>query len=201
MKAWIADLAARLVTAADDLVEVRRLTLGMAQAGSAGAQSYLDLCRLVGEAGEPAATLSALEASLEPQPSDAAAGQAAIAVGALIVHGFAAVRGDYRSQVEAASARQAMAVRAEAAYPAIGEEFGGDVLDFAVRLVGEAVVQLSRLPASQVPLVRVETGLSLPSSLLAFDLYGDPARGAEIVDRNKTGTPMLMPVQFEALGS
>ncbi len=42
--------------------------------------------------------------------------------------------------------------------------------------------------------------LDRTSSLLAWDLYGDPARGEEIAERNRTGTAMLMPVAFEALG-
>lgn len=191
MKDWILDLAARLLSEADDVAQARRLGLAMAQPGDAGASAFLDLCRLVGEASEPYAAIAAL---------DTAETEAGIVVGALVVHGFAAVRGVYRSQPDARAARDALSARAEASYPLIGEALGTDALDFAVRLVGEAVVQISRLPASMVPVVRVETAISLPSSLLAYDLYGDPARGEELVARNKSGTPLLMPVAIEALG-
>ncbi|MCA0275873.1 MAG: hypothetical protein LCH86_07715 [Proteobacteria bacterium] len=191
MKEWILDLAARLLTEADDVAQARSLGLAMAHPREAGASAYLSLCRLVGEAAEPAAAIAAL---------DSTEADAGIRVGALIVHGFAAVRGGYRSQSDARAARDALSARAEASYPLIGEALGAAALDFAVRIVGEAVVQISRLPASMVPVVRVETAISLPSSLIAYDLYGEPARGGEIVARNKSATPMLMPVLIEALG-
>jgi prophage DNA circulation protein len=76
-----------------------------------------------------------------------------------------------------------------------------DVLDVCGRLSGVAVDHVSRLAATLAPVVLVETGISVPSSLAAFDLYGDASRGAELVARNRHRAPLLMPTVFEALAS
>ncbi len=49
-------------------------------------------------------------------------------------------------------------------------------------------------------MVTVETGISLPSTLLAYKLYGDPARAGALCDVAGSMTPALMPARFEALG-
>lgn len=188
---WISELAGRLLTDAQDLVEVRKLAASAELGGESGANAYLRLCRLVGKAADPDEAILGLPAS----------GDAATLVGALVVHGYAALRATYQAQPDAVAARSAIASRAEAAYPAIGDAFGFEVLDFAVRLAGTVSVELSRIAASRAPLVRVETGLSLPSSLLAWALYADPSRGGELMERNMSGTPMVMPVTIEALAS
>lgn len=191
---WASDLAARLISATDDLAQVARLSAAAILPGVDGRIACLELCQLIGEAAEPKAALDAID---ELAGTD----EASELVGRLIIHCFAAVRLDYPAQPDAATARLAVSTRARAAYPAIGDALGTDALDFVVRLVGQTVVELSRIAASRSPLVRVETALSLPSSLIAFDLYGDPARGEEIMGRNRTGTPMLMPIAIEAIGS
>ncbi len=187
---WISVLAARLL-AAEDLAEARKLDNRMALAGDEGAAAYLEYCCLVGEAADPAATIAALDG----EGTD----DGGTALGVLIVHAFAAVRGDYPAQSDAVAAREAIGNRAAAAYPVIGVAFGHDALDFAIRLVGQAVIELSRIATSRAPLVRVETGISLPSARLAYDLYGDPARAREVVNRNRAGTPLVMPTRIVAL--
>lgn len=59
--------------------------------------------------------------------------------------------------------------------------------------------KLSEKAASLRPLVRVSTGRSYPSSALAWRLYADTTRAAELVRRTGCGTPMFMPTEFEAL--
>lgn len=189
---WIVPLVARLVTDADDIAAADRLILQQAAGGSDGARAYLELCRLVGESADSEAVIAALD--------DTATGtDAAALLGKAVVHCFAAITASYAAQPDAAAAREALGARASAAYPAIGTDLGHDALDFAVRLVGQTALELSRLAANLSPLVRVETAVSLPSALIAFDLYKDPARGGEIVDRNRTGTPMLLPSPLVAL--
>jgi hypothetical protein len=188
---WIAALAVRLLTAADDLAEARQLENAMVRSGVAGGEAYLEYCRMVGEAADPAAAIATLDAQ--------AADDGVTALGVLIVHCFAAVRADYPAQPDAVAAREAIGNRAAASYPLIGESFGSDALDFAIRLVGQTVIELSRIAASRAPLVRVVTGISLPSARLAYDLYGDPSRAAELVDRNQTGTPLVMPTILTAV--
>lgn len=191
MIVWLYRLCDRLVTDADDRILVQQKQAAIAAGGDAAASAFLELCRLVGEAADPSAALIALDEVEDAAPVDL--------LGRLVVHAFAAMRASYPAQPDAAAARVRLATRAEVAYPIIGEALGHDVLDFTVRLIGEATVQLSRLAANAAPIVRVESGISLPSSLIAFDLYGQAARGAEIMERNGSGTPMLMPSPLKAL--
>lgn len=181
---WLSTAAGRLLTAPDDAAVARRLV------AADTAMALLDLARLIGEAAEPVAAIDALA------DSD---GTAASLVAELVIQAFASVRLDLPAQPDAVAARGALSERAGAAYAAIGEAFGHEALDFAVRLAGEAMAQLSRIAATRAPLVRVESGISLPSSLAAFDLYGDPGRGEEIAARNRCGTAMLLPARFVAL--
>jgi prophage DNA circulation protein len=55
----------------------------------------------------------------------------------------------------------------------------------------------SRIP-DLAPVIIVEVGVSLPSNVLAYRLYGDPNRGLELAQRNRVATPCFMPLQFEA---
>lgn len=55
----------------------------------------------------------------------------------------------------------------------------------------------SRIP-DLAPVIIVETGVSLPSNVLAYRLYGDPNRGLELAQRNRVATPCMMPTAFEA---
>ena len=112
---------------------------------------------------------------------------------------FAAVRVDYPSRPDAQTARTVVSKLGDGLYGAVGATFGADALGWLASLVGETAQAVSRIAASRAPLVRVEVGVSLPSSLLAYDLYGDPRRGTELVARNRVGTPFVMPVAFEAL--
>ncbi len=191
MTDWLFRLCDRLITDADDRIQVQQKQAEIVAGGDAAAASFLELCRLVGDAADPNATLIALDEIGDTAPVDL--------LGKLVVHAFAAMRASYPAQPDAAAARARLAARAEIAYPIIGDALDHVVLDFTVRLIGEATVQLSRLAANAVPIVRVETGISLPSSLIAFDLYGQASRGAEIMERNSTGTPMLMPSPLKAL--
>ncbi|WP_054308916.1 hypothetical protein [Mesorhizobium sp. 1M-11] len=191
MISWLFHLCDRLIADADDRILVQQRQAVIAAGGDTAATAYLELCRLVGEAADPSATLIALDDVEDAAPVDL--------LGRLVVHAFAVMRASYPAQPDAAAARVRLAAQAEIAYPVVGDALGHIVLDFAVRLIGEATVQLSRLAANAAPIVRVETGISLPSSLIAFDLYGQASRGAEIMERNGTGTPMLMPSPLKAL--
>ena len=190
---WVTALSDRLLVQPDDRSQAARVSIDCALPGVVGASAFLDLCLLIGEAADPAATLSALSESPALTAKDLA--------GELLILALAMVRGSYAAQSDAVAARDALSIKAQSAYGPIGDAFGYDVLDFVVRLIGQASIELSRIAANRSPLVRVEAGVSLPSSLLAYDLYGDPSRGAEIVKRNRSGTPMLMPAVFEALGT
>lgn len=188
----LATLAADLLTDRDDRLAADALASRMAVGGTSGARAALDFARLIGEAGDPAATLAALDRLALDATSDAA-----LAVAAIVIACFATIRADYPSRQDATAAREAMSTRAQALYPAL-DPAGAVVMDWCVRLVGETVTHLSAVAATRVPVVRVETGVPLPSTLVAWDLYGDASRAGEIVQRNRLATPMILPTAFEA---
>lgn len=181
----LAALADTLLTGTEDRSKAEALLL------AGDGVSRLELARLIGEAGEAADVLAEIDAASAPD--------ATTSVLCLVAACFAAVRADYRARQDAARQRDAIGRRAEAAY-ALAAVAGPDMLGWLVALVGETVTQLSVTAANRAPLVRVATMLSLPSSLIAWQLYGDPTRAGELVDRNSVATPMVMPAEIEALG-
>lgn len=183
---WIVATAAAAGVAADDLA---RLT-AMAAPGDAAA--LLSAARFAGIAADADAVFAAAMTPPGRSGMDLAA--------ALTMACFSAVRRRFAARPDAIAARVALSGLADVAYAAIGEG-GEDALAYCAALAGAAIVHLSRTAASATPVVMLETGIAMPSSLLAFDLYGDPARGGEIVERNRAATPMLMPTRFEALAS
>lgn len=187
----LAAFALDLVSDPADAATIAALDARIAAGGADAAAAWIELAQLAGEAADPEETLRRL--------SDGAIGDdAASTVAVVIVRAFAVVRVDYPAQPDAVAARELLAAEAEAAYQHLSGALGADGFAALTRIAGEAIMQLSRIAATRAPLVQVETGISLPSSLIAYDLYGDPARGGEIVTRNRTGLPMLMPVRLTA---
>ncbi|MEO3997178.1 hypothetical protein [Mesorhizobium sp. CAU 1732] len=176
----------------DDRRLADALTTRLVTGGEDAVRAALDLARLIGEAAEPRSVLAAIDRAIDDD--------VATNVMTMVVAAFATVRATYEARQDATTARAALAARAEALYPTIAP-VGADVLDFVIRLVGSACLHLSIVAASRVPVVRVETGISLPSTLLAYDLYGDAQRAGDIVGRNKVATPLIMPSVFEAVAA
>ncbi|MBZ8133221.1 hypothetical protein [Afifella sp. IM 167] len=189
---WLIDLIDRFVTDADDATLARREALAIEEGSETAAGGFLEACRILGEAADdPVQLIDALDLL--------ASGTVAEETGRLVIRCFAAIRADYASRQDAQAARSALSSAADRVYEPAGLAFGAEVHAFLVRLAGEAVTQISAIAATRAPVVRVETGISLPSTLAAFDLYGDAARAEEIVARNRIGTALVMPVVFEAL--
>lgn len=105
---------------------------------------------------------------------------------------------DYAARQDAVAARSALADMADTAREAMAK-LGYEAAEWYGGLIGEALDAMSRDAANLKPLVRVETGLSLPSTLLAWKLYGDPSRAAELVARNKVATACFMPAALTAV--
>lgn len=188
---FLATLAVDLLPEGDDRQAADMQIAAIPKGGEVGCAAALRLARLIGEAADPVATLEAIDRrSIETN-------DAATVATRLVIACFAAVRADYPARQDAAAARSNLGARADASYPLLSRA-GAEMLDWMVRLVGESVSHLSAVAASRVPLVRVETGISLPSTLAAYDLYGDATRAGEIVGRNRSATPMIMPSAFEA---
>ncbi|MAU95441.1 MAG: hypothetical protein CMP81_06075 [Fulvimarina sp.] len=191
---WIFDLIGQHVTDADDSVVIRRKAIGVSAGGAAGAEAYLTACLDLGQAADdPAALIEALRRREETGVVHR--------LGFLVTWCAAVVRADFESRRDAVAARTLLAARADADYGPIATAFGADVLEWILSLVGTAIKQISALAADKSSVVRVETNLSLPASVIAWELYGDPTRGAELVRRNRVSTAMLMPVSIEALSS
>lgn len=189
---WLTDLIETHLVDDDDAAAARKTVLRIEVGGEIGAAAFLEACRKIGEGAEdPADLIKALSRLQHATAVDS--------MGAMVIRCFAVVRLDYESRQAAQRERSALSASADEVYEIVAGAFGADALSWIVRLVGEAVQQVSAIAASKAPVVRIETGISLPSSLLAWDLYADPDRGREIVQRNGIGTPLVMPTAFEAL--
>lgn len=68
------------------------------------------------------------------------------------------------------------------------------LLDVVVGCYGAALEALDAAILSLKPLVRVVTGESQPACLLAWQLYGETERAAELVRLNNARCPEFMPV-------
>lgn len=103
---------------------------------------------------------------------------------------------DIRSRGEAEGYRQRCADIFEPmlSSPLLDEE----TLPLLRDLYGASIAYLVRVGLDLKPIVRVTAGARLPSTLLAWQLYGDPARAVDIVDRNDVATPFAMPTLLDA---
>lgn len=126
-----------------------------------------------------------------------------LATASILVSGYAVLLLDqtYASRPDAVRARSVLSLMVDYYAEAIGDKLGFSILSEFLMLTGNVSEELSRIAASQVPLVCVEVGVALPSTLLAYRLYEDPERAFELTSRNKVATPAYMPVKFEALSS
>lgn len=68
-----------------------------------------------------------------------------------------------------------------------------------VKMRDATIDYLSRAVLDLAPVVKVSSGVQLPSLYWSWRLYGDANRGQEIVDRNRIAHPSFIPVKFEAL--
>ncbi|MCO6410102.1 hypothetical protein [Hoeflea alexandrii] len=187
----LSGLARELITDADDLARVDVLAVGVQAGGDSGVTALIQLARLTGEA---AADANAVPDAVDRVQDDTPLWR----IVALVVVCFAVVRADYPSRQDAQAARTAVSARADMVYGEAGI-YGPETIAWLVSMTGVATLTLSRTAAERAPAVRVETGVSLPSTLLAYDLYGDAGRAEALVDRNRVATSLVMPVSFEAV--
>lgn len=161
--------------------------------------AMIDVARTIGIAGTVADVVHQVRRGLAaPAPDHSALGPF-FRVCLVVAAALAVTRQDYPSRQDAQSNRTWIGLVADAEYQTVGETFGPDVLAWLSGIVGEATVVLSRIAADRSPVARIEAGMSLPSGRLAYDLYQDPTRAIELVERNAIMTPHLMPIAFEAI--
>lgn len=141
-------------------------------------------------------------ASVNRQRAVTAANAAArlLRVAALTAYAEALARRTYASRSDGMTARADLVEYVGAEIEACA---GADDIALAEALEGlrnAVVAYLSNAITSLAPVVAVETPIRLPALVLAYRLYGDPARAAEIIDRNAVRVPSRVPLTFEALG-
>lgn len=99
-----------------------------------------------------------------------------------------------REDAEALAERVASVFHPLMAHPALDEV----TLPLVAGLFGRTIAYLNRRGLDLKPLVRISTTDHLPSTVLATQLYVDPRRAADLCEMNDVGTPMFMPLVFEA---
>lgn len=107
-------------------------------------------------------------------------------------------RTDFADRQSATAARARIAAAMDGASDRIAAALGQSVLGALTIAAGQTNAQLVSLAADLQPVVRVQTPTSVPSTFLAWELYGDPSRAPEIVKRNRVATPLFMPTSIEA---
>lgn len=99
----------------------------------------------------------------------------------------------------ASAARDRIIAAHDAALDRIATVLGQAAAFVLGTAAGQTCAHLVDVSGSLQPIVQAEAGRSMPSTGLAWSLYADPSRAAELVARNTVGTPLFMPATFEAL--
>jgi len=195
---WLGSLGATLVTDALDADDMAsRLDAAPALDADAFALESLSLMRVIAESVNSPSGFDTLRIAQFEAAETANAAAVLLAVGLAVAGG----RADWISRPQARAGRDRIASAGDVAL-AVVSTMGADGVDLYLwlsRLVSIAVRLVSDQAADAVPVVRVETGISLPSTFLAYQLYGDAGRAENLVEIAGVSTPMLMPSAFNAL--
>ncbi|MBB3608674.1 hypothetical protein [Rhizobium sp. BK602] len=198
---WLADLCAAIVTDDDDLADTAGRITDAADLGASDfAAEALDIMRVIAESVTDAAGFDRIVI-----PDTVAAGDTRDAMTVLVALGLAigGCRVDWRARPQARKARSRIASAGSdglAVASAMGGD-GADLYSWLSSIIDVACRLISDIAANAVPIVKVQTGVSLPSTVLAYQLYGDAARAADLVDVAGSATPLVMPTLFDALAS
>ncbi|MBB4952768.1 hypothetical protein H4S14_000810 [Agrobacterium vitis] len=197
---WLAGLVSTLVT---DALDADDLATRLASAVDLDAADFaaesIDIMRVIAESVNTPHGFDALREGRFDDSDTASAASILLAVGLCIAGG----RAGWTSRPSARAGRAKIAAQGDAALTivsAMGAD-GVDLYTWLSRLIDVAVRLVSDQAANAVPVVRVETGISLPSTTLAYRLYGDASRAEGLVDIAQSATPMIMPAIFNALES
>jgi hypothetical protein len=195
---WLADLAAVLVSDEDDAAAFStRVDAAPSLDADGFASECLSLIRVIGESVSSPAEFDRLKAGVFSSADTRDAGSILLAAGLAI----AGARVSWISRPQARAGRERVSVAGDTAL-AVVSTIGADAADlygWLSNLVQISVRLISDIAADLVPVVWIETGISMPSTVLAYKLYGDASRAGGLVDIAGSSTPMLMPVGFDAL--
>lgn len=108
-------------------------------------------------------------------------------------------RTDFGDRQAASAARDRITAALEGAVDQVAAALGQPAAFVLTTAANQTCAHLVDLSGSLQPLIRVQAARSFPSTALAWSLYADPTRAAELVARNRVGTPFHMPASFEAL--
>ena len=197
---WLSDLVSDLVT--DDLDRrdaEKRIVRAAALDAAPFAEEVLSLSRIVAESIDAPSGFDrlSLPIALDQDTADAVAVLLALSLS------VAGVKVDWPSRPLARSARTRITLAGDAGLAA-ASRMGADgvgIYAWLSNVVATAVRVVSEVAANAVPVVRVETKISLPSTVLAYQLYADAGRAQGLVEIAGSATPMLMPSAFDALAN
>ncbi len=198
---WLADLCAAIVTDADDLADTAgRIVAAADLDAEAFAPEVLDIMRVIAESVTDATAFVTIVIPDTVSPGDTFDAMTVLVALGLSVAGGRVV---WRSRPQARKARARISSAGDAGL-AVASAMGGDGADlysWLSSVVEVACRLVSDLAANAVPIVRIQTGISLPSTVLAYQLYGDATRAGDLVDIAGSATPLVMPTAFDALAS
>ncbi len=152
---------------------------------------------LVATSGIPGACADAFASATTERRRDAMS----LVACAIFAGGFclSLVSADYLSRQDARRARERISPTVDPVLEEIGSGLDVSVHEWLANVAAVAAADLSDTAANRAPLAMVRTEKSMPATALAYALYGNAAKAAEIVDRNSISTPAFMPTAFEAV--
>ncbi|WP_066922655.1 hypothetical protein [Methylobacterium sp. CCH5-D2] len=196
----VADLYAPRVRGARDVAALAHALTAALQAAARAAEPADAAPALYAAAARASACIPATRSpALIRQYGLAAALATAVEVAALGEAFLAEARTGFSDQRGASEARGRIDQAYEAAAERVGQRLGQVVLGVLSTVARECTRHLVEQAVTLQPIVRVDLQRSVPSTALAFALYGDPARAPELVSRNRCGTPLFMPTTLEAV--
>ena len=197
---WIEDLSSGIVTDVEDVADIST-RIAAAPDLSAGVFSLeaLSLTRAVAESVDASSDFDLISAALQVDDATLPMMQILQAMALAI----AGVRVDWPSRPSARRARSRISSAGDIALVAASALGAGGAETFAwlSSLIAVSSRLISDLAANAAPIVRVQTGVSLPSTVLAYQLYGDAARAEAMIDIAGAATPLVKPTHFDALAS
>ncbi|MBX5082168.1 hypothetical protein HJB56_05120 [Rhizobium lentis] len=197
---WLADLSATIIKDVDDLADVTaRIAAAPGLDAADFATEALTLMRIIAESVTAAAEFDRISVPAS------AIGETrnSMAIMASMGLAIAGCRVEWPSRPMARGARSRVSSAGDDG-AAAADTLGGDGADLYGWLTSVTAIScrlISDIAANAAPVIRVKTGISLPSTVLAYQLYGDAKRAGELVELAGASTPIVMPTLFDALAS